>query len=102
MGRSQRSRPSKLGKKLKRIRLSLKLSQSQMVGALGVKKEAVYPASISLYEQGLREPPLAGAFRSPLVGFCCAPIVSLPLHLLELRRVAKMNPPAPTPLRVGT
>jgi len=58
MGRSHRSRPSKLPKKLKRIRAALGMSQSQIVKALELDKEAVYPASISLYELGKREPPL--------------------------------------------
>lgn len=58
MGRSHRSRPTKLPNKLKRIRLALELSQAQIVRALDLDKEAVYPASISLYELGKREPSL--------------------------------------------
>jgi transcriptional regulator with XRE-family HTH domain len=58
MGRSTRSRPRKLGKKLKQIRLGLELSQTQMVERLAVKNEPVYPASISMYECGKREPSL--------------------------------------------
>ena len=58
MGRSTRSRPLKLGKKLKQIRLSLELSQAQMVKRLSLKNEPVYPASISMYECGKREPSL--------------------------------------------
>jgi transcriptional regulator with XRE-family HTH domain len=58
MGRSTRFRPLKLGKKLKQIRLSLELSQAQMVERLAVKNEPIYPASISMYECGKREPSL--------------------------------------------
>ena len=58
MGRSYRTRPKKLGAKLKQIRLSLELTQEQMVKRLGVKDEPLYSASISQYESGKREPPL--------------------------------------------
>ncbi len=58
MGRSYRARPKKLGPKLKQIRLSLELTQEQMVSELGVRDEPLYPASISQYESGKREPPL--------------------------------------------
>lgn len=58
MGRSTRSRPLKLGKKLRQIRLGLELSQAQMVTRLAVKNEPIYPASISMYECGKREPSL--------------------------------------------
>lgn len=58
MGRSHRARPKKLGAKLKQIRLSLELTQDQMVSRLAVKDEALYSASISEYERDKREPPL--------------------------------------------
>jgi transcriptional regulator with XRE-family HTH domain len=58
MGRSYRARPKKLGPKLRQIRLSLQLTQQQMVSRLGVKDEPLYSASISQYEAGKREPPL--------------------------------------------
>ena len=58
MGRSYRARPKKLGPKLRQIRLSLELTQQQMVSRLGVKDEPLYSASISQYETGKREPPL--------------------------------------------
>ena len=58
MGRSYRARPKKLGVKLKQIRLGLELTQEQMVKRLAVKDEPLYPASISQYETGKREPPL--------------------------------------------
>jgi len=58
MGRSFRQRPKNLGRKLKRIRLNLGLTQDEMIRRLAVKGEPLYPASISQYETGKREPPL--------------------------------------------
>jgi len=92
MGRSHRSRPSKLGKKLKRIRSSLKLSQAQMVSALDVKNEAVYPASIALYELGQREPPLGVLLRYAEVANVCLDVLaddreSLPRELPAKKRI---------------
>ena len=58
MGRSYRSRPKKLGAKLKLIRTRLGLTQPQMIEKLNVKDEPLRPASISGYEKNLREPPL--------------------------------------------
>ena len=54
MGTTRRPYPRKLARKLKQIRLKLGLSQSEMANRLGVKDRA----SISLYENGKREPPL--------------------------------------------
>lgn len=58
MGRSRRSRPVHLGAKLRRIRESLQLGQTGMAKALEARKvkEPIYPASISQYETGKREP----------------------------------------------
>ncbi|MBC8030853.1 MAG: helix-turn-helix transcriptional regulator [Pyrinomonadaceae bacterium] len=58
MGRSYRSRPKKLGGKLRLIRMNLGLTQEEMVAKLAVKDEPLYSASISQYEAGKREPPL--------------------------------------------
>ena len=58
MGRSYRSRPRKLGAKLKLIRTKLGLTQPQMIEKLAVKNEPLRGASISGYELGQREPPL--------------------------------------------
>jgi transcriptional regulator with XRE-family HTH domain len=55
MGRGSRLRPKHLGKKLKRIREALELSQAAMCKELGFK--SVYPSHISGYERGTREPP---------------------------------------------
>lgn len=58
MGRAHRSRPNRLGEKLRLIRFQLGLTQSAMINKLAVKGEALYPSSISLFEQGGREPSL--------------------------------------------
>jgi transcriptional regulator with XRE-family HTH domain len=54
MGKTKRPYPRKLARKLKRIRVKLKLSQNEIARALDVKDRA----SISVYENGQREPPL--------------------------------------------
>lgn len=76
MGRSHRSRPSKLPKKLKQIRLALELSQSQMVKALDLSDEKVYPASIALYELGQREPPLSVLLRYAELANVCLDLLA--------------------------
>ena len=58
MGRAHRSRPNRLGEKLRLIRIQLGLTQSQLIALLAVKGEALYPSSISLFEQNEREPSL--------------------------------------------
>jgi len=58
MGRSYRSRPRRLGAKLKIIRTQLGLTQTDMVKALAIKDEPLRASSISGYELGQREPPL--------------------------------------------
>jgi DNA-binding XRE family transcriptional regulator len=58
MGRPYRSRPKRLGEKLRFIRIDLGLTQSALISELRVKGEALYPSSISLFEQGAREPSL--------------------------------------------
>lgn len=54
MGTTKRHSPRKLAKKLKRIRTDLGLSQGGIADQLSVKDRV----SISLYENGKREPPL--------------------------------------------
>jgi len=58
MGRSQRQKPTRLATKLYAIRTGLDLTQEQMIERLNCPKLPLYPASISQYEQGKREPPL--------------------------------------------
>jgi len=63
MGRSYRTRPKKLGAKLKRIRLRLGLTQPDMIKALNVRNEPLHPTNISAYERNKREPPLLVVLR---------------------------------------
>lgn len=58
MGRSHRKKPARLAAKLYTIRTGLDLTQEQMIERLGCPDVRLYPASISQYEQGKREPPL--------------------------------------------
>jgi transcriptional regulator with XRE-family HTH domain len=58
MGRSHRQKPTRLAAKLYAIRTGLDLTQEQMIERLDCSETPLYPASISLYEQGKREPPL--------------------------------------------
>jgi transcriptional regulator with XRE-family HTH domain len=70
MGRSYRSRPKKLGAKLKLIRTRLGLTQAQMIEKLAVRNEPLRPASISAYEMNLREPPLMVLLRYARIYGC--------------------------------
>lgn len=58
MGRSSRPRPARLAEKLLRIRNALGLSQNQMLRHLGFDED-LFQGSVSGYELGTREPPLA-------------------------------------------
>lgn len=57
MPRGQRERPRYLGAKLKQIRSSLGLSQSQMVTALGAD-DRIDRSIVSGWERGVKEPTL--------------------------------------------
>ncbi|HKG46896.1 MAG TPA: helix-turn-helix transcriptional regulator [Pyrinomonadaceae bacterium] len=70
MGRSYRSRPKRLGTKLKAIRVQLGFTQTEMVEALAVKDEPLRAASISGYELGEREPPLMVLLRYARLAGC--------------------------------
>jgi len=50
-------RPKKLAEKLKKIRVDLDLSQSELLVKLGFS-EVIFQGNISQYELGRREPPL--------------------------------------------
>jgi transcriptional regulator with XRE-family HTH domain len=52
----RRAMPKKLGKKLKQIRLSLGMSQREIVKALNYKDTPLRASQVSQYEQGQREP----------------------------------------------
>ncbi len=58
MGRASRPKPALLPEKLRRIRTGLGLSQNEMLHHLGLDEE-LFQGSISGYELGTREPPLA-------------------------------------------
>lgn len=57
MGRSARPKPQRLPEKLLQIRLSLGLSQNEMLARLGLK-EKLLRSTVSGYEIGTIEPPL--------------------------------------------
>lgn len=57
MGLASRRRPQKLARKLKQIRVSLNLSQNEMLKKLGLEDE-MHRERISKYERGVLEPPL--------------------------------------------
>jgi transcriptional regulator with XRE-family HTH domain len=58
MGRARRPQPAKLAQKLLQIRRRLGLSQGQLFRRLESCGVSIYPAHISGYESGTREPPL--------------------------------------------
>jgi transcriptional regulator with XRE-family HTH domain len=58
MGRSNRQKPERLASKLRIIRERLDLTQEEIIRRLDCKNIPLYPASISEYEKGRREPPL--------------------------------------------
>src|SRR5215213_3298621 len=58
MGRSHRPKPARLATKLRRIRLTLGLTQREMIERLGYTASPLHPQNISGFESGEREPPL--------------------------------------------
>jgi transcriptional regulator with XRE-family HTH domain len=58
MGRASRPKPVQLAEKLRQIRLSLGFSQNEMLRHFGLDEE-LFQGSVSGYELGTREPPLA-------------------------------------------
>jgi transcriptional regulator with XRE-family HTH domain len=57
MGQASRTTPERLAEKLIQIRLTLDLSQNELIRRLGLEDELTQ-ARISAYERGVREPPL--------------------------------------------
>jgi transcriptional regulator with XRE-family HTH domain len=57
MGTKSRPRPANLSQKLRQIRISLQLSQVEMVRRLGFG-DSLHVGRISEYESNIREPPL--------------------------------------------
>ena len=90
MGRAHRSRPNRLGEKLLLIRTRLGLTQSELIKKLGVKNEALYPSSISLFEKGGREPSLLVLLAySNLSGWTINELVDDKVKLSERRMLTK-------------
>ncbi len=58
MGRASRPKPAHLAGKLRQIRISLGLSQNEILRNFGLDEE-LFQGSVSGYELGTREPPLA-------------------------------------------
>jgi transcriptional regulator with XRE-family HTH domain len=56
MGKGRRKRPRLLGRKMRKIREALGLSQNEVLRHLGLDEEFTR-AEISAYERGVREPP---------------------------------------------
>ena len=54
---NERFRPERLAEKLRQIRLSLGLSQTEMLKHLGFE-DAIWYTQVSSYELGRRDPPL--------------------------------------------
>ena len=86
MGRAHRSRPNRLGEKLRFIRIHFGLTQSALINKLAVHSEPLYPSSISLFEQGAREPSLLVLLAySKLSGVTINELVDDKVKLSDLR-----------------
>ena len=57
MTKSSRLKPKRLAEKLRQIRLSLDLSQNEMINRLGFAEELIRE-ELSAFERGIRQPPL--------------------------------------------
>ncbi|MCA1623233.1 MAG: helix-turn-helix domain-containing protein [Acidobacteria bacterium] len=68
MGRAKRVMPKQLGEKLYQIRDSLDLTLEGLIERLKCPEIPLYPASISMYESGKREPPLLVLLRYARLG----------------------------------
>lgn len=72
---ARRPAPKRLGEKLLQIRTVLGLSQTEVVKRLNYEESPLYPAQISNFEQGKREPPLQ-------VLLAYARLANIPLEIL--------------------
>lgn len=72
--RQERHYPKRLGEKLLQIRTALGLSQNEMLWRLG-SPEGLLGTSISGYERGVREPPLAILLEYARVAGVCVDIL---------------------------
>jgi transcriptional regulator with XRE-family HTH domain len=81
MSKGVRPKPARLAEKLQQIRLSLGLSQSEMLRRLGVQDLIAY-TKISHYELGRREPPLPILLQyARVAGVCIDQLVDDELEL---------------------
>lgn len=68
MGRAKRISPKQLGEKLFKIREGLDLTLEGLIEKFDCPEIPLYPASISMYESGKREPPLLILLRYARLG----------------------------------
>lgn len=84
MGRSSRPRPVYLAAKLKQIRLTLRLSQEQIVKKLNYTASPLVASQISEFENDKREPPIQVLLSySRLAGFPLELLVDDEMNLPE-------------------
>lgn len=57
MGRRERTKPQRMGEKLRVIREALELTAEEMIERLNYPEIPLHRASITEYEKGRREPP---------------------------------------------
>ncbi|HEX8197858.1 MAG TPA: helix-turn-helix transcriptional regulator [Pyrinomonadaceae bacterium] len=84
MGKAQRPKPKRLAQKLLQIRLSLGLSQNDLIKQLAFEEVELVQGTISTYELGKREPSLPLLLRySRLAGVCVDVLIDDALNLPE-------------------
>lgn len=74
MGTSSRPRPARLAEKLLAIRISLGVSQNEMLRRLELSEE-LFRSNVSAYERGVREPPLPVLLKYAQVAGICTDIL---------------------------
>ena len=74
MGSSSRPKPARLAEKLLQVRITLGLSQNEMLRHLGLADE-LFRSSISKYELGTREPPLPVLLRYARAAGVCVDVL---------------------------
>lgn len=90
MGRAQRPRPIRLYEKLLQIRLTLGLSQQEMLELLDYRQSPLFIGHISQFEQDKREPPMPLLLQYARVsGVCLERLVDDELSLPETMKPLK-------------
>jgi transcriptional regulator with XRE-family HTH domain len=74
MGRSPRRKQHRLADKLLQVRLSLGLSQNELLDKLGLNED-LYRTNISSFERGEREPPLFALLEYARVAGVCLDVL---------------------------